>query len=47
MKYLWFTLFVLVMAVIGIAYVFTDILDYFFPAQPQTEIVVTSPRDLI
>ena len=47
MKYLWFALFLLVMAVIGIAYIFTDVLNYFFPAQPQTEIVVTSPRDSV
>ena len=43
MKYIWLALFLLMMAVIGMAYVFTDILDYFFPRRSQTEIVVQSP----
>ncbi len=42
MKYIWMILFLLMMAVIGMAYVFTDILDYFFPKPPQTQIVVES-----
>ena len=42
MKYIWLILFSLMMAVIGMAYVFTDVLDYFFPKRPQTEIVVES-----
>ena len=45
MKFLWFTLFLLVMACIGIAYVFTDAWDYFFPKQPQTQIVVETASD--
>ena len=43
MKYIWMILFLLMMAVIGMAYVFTDVLDYFFPKRPQTEIVVQAP----
>ena len=43
MKYIWLILFLLMMAVIGMAYIFTDVLDYFFPRRPQTEIIVESP----
>ena len=43
MKYILLILFLLMMSLIGMAYVFTDILDYFFPKRPQTEIIVQSP----
>jgi len=45
MKYIWMILFLLMMSVIGMAYIFTDILDYFFPRRPQTEIIVTSSNN--
>lgn len=43
MRYIWMIFFILMMACIGMAYVFTDILDYFFPKRTQTEIVVAAP----
>ena len=46
MKFLWFILFICVMACIGIAYIFTDVIHYFFPEEPQTEIIVQSPQIL-
>ena len=42
MKYIWMILFIMMLAGIGMAYIFTDILDYFFPRRPQTEIIVES-----
>ena len=44
MKYIWLILFLLMMACVGMAYVFTDILDYFFPKRSQNEIVVEIPK---
>ena len=44
MKYIWMILMILMFAGIGMAYIFTDVLDYFFPRRPQTEIIVESPE---
>lgn len=43
MRYIWMILFVMMLAGIGLAYLFTDIIDYFLPRRPQTEIIVESP----
>ena len=43
MKYVWMILVIIMLAGIGIGYIFTNIADYFFPRRSQTEIVVESP----
>ena len=44
MKYLWFILFLLTMACIGMGYILNDIVDFFFPSnRSQGEIVVQTP----
>lgn len=44
MKYIWMILFIIMLAGIGVGYIFTNIADYFFPRRPQTEIIVSSPE---
>ena len=46
MKYIWMLLIIIMLAGIGVAYVFSDVIDYFFPKPPQTEIVVLPPDRL-
>lgn len=44
MKYLWFILFLLTMACIGMGYILNDFIDYLFRSnRSETQIVVESP----
>ena len=46
MKYLWFILFLLTMACVGMGYILNDVIDYLFRNRSQaaqTEIVVQTP----
>ena len=44
MKYLWFILFLLTMACIGMGYILNDAIEYLFKNRSQSEIVVEIPN---
>lgn len=44
MKYVWFILFLLTMACVGMGYILNDLIDFFFRSnRSQTEIAVELP----
>ncbi len=47
MKYLWFILFLLTMACMGMGYILNDLIDYLFkPNRSETQIIVETPDNL-
>ena len=46
MKYIWMILLIIMLAGVGMAYIFTNVFDYFFPKRSQTEIIVQSPSGM-